>query len=152
MPYKNPEDARKNRQRRKLSGASAESDRRWRKAHPEKHKAVYKNWAKKNHERLLAYKRAWYKKTKPVRKHTLRAWRLARIDAKATHPRPLNCEACGIPVAQLEKALCFDHVHATGVFRGWLCSPCNLALGLVNDSRDRLQLLMNYLDCHELRQ
>ena len=38
-----------------------------------------------------------------------------------------------------------DHDHKTTVVRKLLCNPCNLALGLVNDSIDRLKGLIDYL-------
>lgn len=67
-------------------------------------------------------------------------------------PRPDNCEACKRPFVETSKhhGLCVDHDHATGVVRGFICNDCNLALGYVQDSRDRLQLLINYLDKAEL--
>lgn len=66
------------------------------------------------------------------------------------------CFACG------EKAerLAVDHDHSCcpsfrkvcgECIRGLLCQPCNQALGLVGDSRDRLGLLIAYLDRWEAR-
>lgn len=40
----------------------------------------------------------------------------------------------------------FDHDHATGKFRGWLCRKCNLALGLVKDNPIILRRMAHYLD------
>jgi hypothetical protein len=57
-----------------------------------------------------------------------------------------NCECCGTPFDQRKKEPHADHDHIDNHFRGWLCGNCNLALGYVKDSRDRLQLLINYLD------
>ena len=38
-----------------------------------------------------------------------------------------------------------DHNHETGDVRGVLCSTCNLILGLVKDSPERLEMLALYL-------
>jgi len=54
--------------------------------------------------------------------------------------RPAYCEACGKP-----GRICFDHCHATGRFRGWLCNGCNTALGYVMDSPETLLALAAYL-------
>lgn len=62
---------------------------------------------------------------------------------KATNGRtkPDVCDICG----QGGK-ICFDHSHAQGVFRGWLCNRCNLALGHVKDSPSLLRKLADYLE------
>lgn len=54
--------------------------------------------------------------------------------------RPEQCEICGA----IGK-ICFDHDHKTGLFRGWICSRCNLALGLVKDNEELLISLSEYL-------
>ena len=41
--------------------------------------------------------------------------------------------------------LCIDHCHATGAVRGILCRRCNLVLGMVNDCRETLVKLSDYL-------
>ena len=38
-------------------------------------------------------------------------------------PRPSQCEICG-----RASNLARDHCHKTSVFRGWLCSRCNINL------------------------
>jgi Recombination endonuclease VII len=150
MPHKDPEVARQYSKKYAASARGKEVQRKYSKSSADKKRKRYATWAETNKERLLAYKRDWYKKNKPVRKHKQKAWRQARIELKATHPRPSHCEGCGVPEAILDRALCFDHDHATGKFRGWLCFNCNLILGHAKDSRDKLQLLINYLDRIEL--
>ncbi len=64
----------------------------------------------------------------------------------APRPEPPNCEACGIPSLELSrKKLFVDHCHKTNEFRGWLCTKCNVALGMVNDDINKLTLLIKYL-------
>lgn len=38
-----------------------------------------------------------------------------------------------------------DHCHKDGHVRGLLCNPCNIALGLVEDSPETLQRMKEYL-------
>ena len=44
---------------------------------------------------------------------------------------------------------CVDHCHSTGKVRGLLCSTCNTALGLLEDSKDNLLEAVNYLNRFE---
>lgn len=59
------------------------------------------------------------------------------IDVKTV---PKECDICGGPTR-----IAYDHSHATGRFRGWLCMKCNTALGLVNDDIKLLQKMIEYL-------
>lgn len=59
----------------------------------------------------------------------------------AGRERPTHCEIC-----YLSAKPDFDHSHATGEFRGWLCRRCNLALGMVKDDAALLRRLADYLD------
>lgn len=113
-----------------------------------KRRAAAARWRGVDNERARKYQVAWRKKNPES------VWR-----AKLKHrygfvpPRPpQNCEACGTPFAltTTHHGACCDHDHKTNKFRGWICNDCNLALGRAGDSRDRLQLLINYLDRHEL--
>ena len=44
--------------------------------------------------------------------------------------------------------VCVDHDHTTNVVRQLLCKDCNIVLGIVEDSPDWLQNLIDYLDKH----
>lgn len=66
--------------------------------------------------------------------------------------RPSVCEICGESGYgrgnKPEAGICFDHDHATGVPRGWLCDRCNKVLGLVKDNHELLRYLAIYLVGH----
>lgn len=49
-----------------------------------------------------------------------------------------RCAICDRPESGSRARLGIDHCHITGVFRGWLCHPCNAGLGLFSDEPDRL--------------
>lgn len=55
-----------------------------------------------------------------------------------------SCASCGIQME--EEKLFVDHDHETGEVRGMLCLKCNSALGYADDSKERLQSLIHYLD------
>jgi hypothetical protein len=64
-----------------------------------------------------------------------------RIAKKSAPEKPSKCECCGkIP----DKWIC-DHYPGTEIFRGWVCSDCNLAAGYVGDSYEGAVQLVNYL-------
>lgn len=44
---------------------------------------------------------------------------------------------------------CCDHDHITNTFRGWLCHQCNRALGGMNDSVNRLNAAIEYLESNQ---
>ena len=62
-----------------------------------------------------------------------------------TRPAPHNCECCGKLDLALDSALCLDHDHQTGAFRGWLCRPCNIGIGNLGDRIDGLENAIAYL-------
>lgn len=106
-----------------------------------------------------------YKQREAAQQHRLRnhisinAKRRARYDPmkmreqrhgiKPPHAPGKVCDACSTPFKDGYDTH-MDHDHRTEEFRGWLCMRCNRSLGYAQDSRDRLQLLLNYLDCAEL--
>ena len=60
-----------------------------------------------------------------------------------------KCYACSVPETECNRKLNLDHDHMTGAFRGWLCSNCNMALGLLADSSERITALQTYLKGEE---
>lgn len=58
------------------------------------------------------------------------------------------CAVCK-KVCKSGKRLSVDHNHSTGRIRGLLCGKCNTALGLAEDSIERLYALIAYLKLHE---
>lgn len=64
-----------------------------------------------------------------------------------TRPPPSACECCGKSPSD-GKILNLDHCHDTGIFRGWLCAPCNLGLGLLGDSAQGVRRALAYLEAH----
>lgn len=61
--------------------------------------------------------------------------------ALAGRPKPDACEVCTEP----GRRIVFDHCHANGQFRGWICDRCNKTLGMVKDSPRLLIMLAEYL-------
>lgn len=55
------------------------------------------------------------------------------------------CAICGTSEKDSPKRFAVDHNHETGEVRGVLCSSCNLGIGNLGDSPDRLYSAMRYL-------
>ena len=54
--------------------------------------------------------------------------------------KPDTCDICG-----RGGKIVFDHCHKRGHARGWLCTPCNQALGLFGDNPETLLKAVAYL-------
>lgn len=67
--------------------------------------------------------------------------KVQRYGTSASRPKPEFCElGCGRPAAV------FDHDHLTGLFRGWLCSSCNVGLGMFRDEHVLLRRAAIYAE------
>lgn len=113
---------------------------------PERPREHTRRYREKYPEKITAYS-ARHNKTEAhkmsVGKHC--AKKASEQEKVAGRPRPATCEICG-GANPSGKRMHFDHRHATGLFRGWLCSGCNLALGLVRDSPTLLRKLASYVE------
>jgi hypothetical protein len=57
-----------------------------------------------------------------------------------------KCAACGsTDPGRKTGHWCIDHCHDTKLVRGIVCNSCNMAMGQVKDSIERLQQLIDYL-------
>lgn len=97
-----------------------------------------------NPEKTWAYKRKWRAEHPEQYRAQKRKQAHKKLPAP-TRARPEYCEACGQPPSGRLTVLCLDHDHATDTFRGWLCSGCNVALGLLGDSPERAAALAAYV-------
>lgn len=110
-----------------------------------------KLWMSHNPERVRLRSLAW-KKAHPERqkeywrkhqpKHLIKARRRMGLP-EPTRPTPANCEICGAPPEK--RSLALDHCHTLGIFRGWLCSRCNLGISLFKDNPEVFLAAFRYL-------
>lgn len=64
-----------------------------------------------------------------------------------------GCAICGRPETSMGrtkkvKCLAVDHCHETGAVRGLLCYYCNVTLGKMGESVERLEAMIRYLKKH----
>jgi hypothetical protein len=128
----------------------AEEARKWRAAHPEKHREIKQRHRMKNLEKIRERDRTAQtvrRKANPeaqrIRMERFKAKRHAEKIAVAGRPKPAHCELCG---EKSGLAVVFDHCHKTGQFRGWICDRCNRVLGLVYDNPKLLRKMAKYLE------
>lgn len=55
------------------------------------------------------------------------------------------CWICNVPEHELRRRLAVDHCHKTGQIRGLLCDRCNKGLGLLGDSLQSIEYVLQYL-------
>jgi hypothetical protein len=84
-----------------------------------------RKWTANNREKLRARRRRYAGMPEPTR------------------PCPDACEICGR--APGKRSLHLDHDHMTGTFRGWPCSNCNTAIGLLRDNPVLAERVAGYL-------
>jgi hypothetical protein len=102
-------------------------------------KRAYAARYQRNSPRYLAAKESG-----ALRAQNREAKRRQRGLPPATRPCPEFCECCGSK-PNGAGAFHLDHDHTTGAFRGWLCSKCNVAIGLLGDNIDGLMFALKYL-------
>ncbi len=117
----------------------------------EKYNESHRNWdranADKRKKRHRAYRENNLEKVKRSARGSLLRRRyglseedyLNRLEAQGG-----VCAGCHSPNPR-NREFNVDHDHRTGFPRGLLCDKCNMAIGLLDDSPDRLQALIDYL-------
>ncbi|OGY46872.1 MAG: hypothetical protein A2840_03000 [Candidatus Buchananbacteria bacterium RIFCSPHIGHO2_01_FULL_47_11b] len=72
-------------------------------------------------------------------------------EIRAGRKQPEQCEICGVLAKDFKRGLCYDHDHISGAFRGWICTRCNTALGLVKENTETLMALIEYINKHRIK-
>lgn len=167
MPHKDPAVARDYfRERYKSMVASGEwyredrvagrraADSKWARVHPERARAKVRRYRLAHPDKIKeakalfvathpTYERDSTRRKRAARPNMRREELRIRRERLAGRPRVELCEICG--KTNGKRPLCFDHDHATGEFRGWICHRCNSALGYVRDDVDILDKMIVYL-------
>ena len=104
-----------------------------------------RSWRKANPERASAIQRRYRDSFPPGVYNLVRNHKLSVADATAVMAnKPEHCEICGA-----EAKLYYDHDHASGNHRGWLCNACNVALNRWErlDWREKVEAyLLHYVE------
>lgn len=103
-------------------------------------------WSAQNPEKVARCSFEWRAKNRF--RHTANVHRRGKYPCTATASEIESaftgyCNICG--KAEVEERLHMDHDHATGKFRGWLCSACNHGIGRFQDSPRLLMEAITYL-------
>src|ERR1035437_5601584 len=113
-----------------------------------KNAACFRAWYRRNKDKRKAISKAYYQSH--IRQ--ARSWGLLRrygitIDQWETlfQDQGQACAACRSSTPGHKKGWHTDHNHQTGVVRGILCHPCNLALGCAKEDAPRLHGLAAYV-------
>lgn len=125
-----------------------EQARRYRAKHPETNLKAKSKYREGNLEKIRESDRERQRKRRKIdpdgNRRRMDAYKIRQETIKshiAGRNRPENCDICG------EKSkIVFDHCHARGHFRGWICDRCNKVLGMVKDSQELLGKLSLYLE------
>lgn len=109
-------------------------------------KARAARWRAENREALLAAKRRAYASDREghLSRKLQREYGITLAQFRTLSAAQGGaCAVCSdVPRARLV----IDHDHDTGVIRGLLCSPCNVALGMLRDDPQRIVALARYLE------
>ena len=122
----------------------------YREAHREEKKEWMQKYEEENREAIAVRKKKYHEDHPEV--ELRRCCKKVGITIEYYNSLPKECGAChtkdpGSRKGKSLKSWPLDHDHKPGgKFRGLLCSPCNLALGLLKDDPERCRALVTYLE------
>lgn len=103
-----------------------------------------------NRDREIARARAWYASNRDRVRDSARLKRFGITQSafdELLDKQNGACAICGDSFANLpSRHLHVDHCHATGLVRGLLCHHCNVAIGCLDDSVEKLNRAAAYLE------
>ena len=107
-------------------------------------------WAdpESNKKKALAWKRSNRERARrSTRKHWRKDWKPGEHEkAEAALSVASKCESCGSTDPRHKRGWNADHDHKTGLFRGIVCHPCNIAISHVEKfGLDRGEQIASYL-------
>jgi len=118
-------------------------------ANPVEYRAYQADYYGKNREARLLQMRANYHFGDGKRWRFAAQLKVRGISAhdwaNAWHAQKGLCCGCKTLMDMGQKTH-MDHCHTTGIFRGLLCSDCNVAIGILRDSPETLRRLAAYLE------
>lgn len=136
MPYKDPKSA------RAIESARA-AGRRWKKAHREEANTATRRWQQTPAGRAANRANAALRRAAPG------YWLKRRARQYGCDPLVLLAAQggrCAICRKDITEKFVIDHSHESGLVRGLLCGPCNLGIGQLGDSAERLFSAALYLE------
>ena len=99
----------------------------------------------KNAEKRKEKSREWHHANKDKARNN-RIKRIYGIEEKEYEMMARYQEnKCAICKKETKQKLVIDHDHSSGDVRGLLCANCNSALGYINDNRQTLENMIDYL-------
>lgn len=128
--------------------------RKWRKANPDKRLAQQRRRCKKSPEKIRTAKNDYYARNKEKwRGYDLKfQYGITLAEMRAIQATQGNkCATCAVPFGtEWANKPHVDHDHTTGKVRGLLCSPCNMALGQMNENPAALRAMADYVERHRI--
>lgn len=131
-----------------------ESDKNWRRKHPEVGSRYGKLYYKNNKGEIRKRNMQWQKEHPDrVRHHSLMSSHGISLEEynQKIEEQDGKCDICHQPESRINKRtgktkfLCVDHNHETGKVRGLLCDDCNIAIGKIKENIETLENAKKYL-------
>ena len=104
--------------------------------------------ARQHHHRRMMEDPLYRDKKKDAHVRTTHGVSLEQYNAMLEQQR--YCAICNVDLLSINRSLVhYDHCHASGKYRSFLCTNCNRGLGHFKDSIESLETAIKYLKEHK---